>query len=52
MPRSPRLDLGEHWFADILASYFLGLTCLVALIPLYRWSVERGKASSGMMTRP
>lgn len=31
-----RIYLGEHWFADVLASYALGLTCLVGLIALHR----------------
>ena len=37
-----RIYLGEHWFVDVLASYLLGLTCLVALIALFRKVVERG----------
>jgi membrane-associated phospholipid phosphatase len=44
-----RIYLGEHWFADVLASYFLGLTCLVALIALYRWAEGRRQKAEGVV---
>lgn len=32
-----RVYLGHHWFTDVLASYLLGTSYLIALITVYRW---------------
>jgi undecaprenyl-diphosphatase len=38
-----RVYLGHHWFTDVVASYLLGTTYLVALTSVYRrvkrWSL-------------
>lgn len=36
-----RIYLGQHWFTDILGSYLLGTTILIAILALYRVTKAR-----------
>ena len=42
-----RVYLGQHWFTDVLASYFLGTALLLALLAGYRRAKERQLGSEG-----
>ena len=42
-----RIYLGQHWFTDVLASYFLGTALLLALLTSYRRAKERQLGSEG-----
>jgi membrane-associated phospholipid phosphatase len=37
-----RIQQGHHWTTDVVASYLLGLACLLGLVELYRATTPRG----------
>jgi membrane-associated phospholipid phosphatase len=36
-----RIELGQHWFSDVVAAYLLGSVCLALTIQVYRWGHGR-----------
>jgi undecaprenyl-diphosphatase len=42
-----RIELGQHWFSDVLAAYLLGSVCLALMVRVYRWGRQRISAGPG-----